>query len=178
MPALSSRRIAALLQAARNGATTVQRGRAFEDFLSYAFGSVPGVAMTHRDQLNAFQSEEIDVALWNDKRTGAFDFLPNIILLEAKNWSRAAGSAEVAWFDTKLRNRGLDFGIFVALNGITGDAADKTAAHQIIAASLREQRRLVVLAGPEVATLRTTSALVTLIKTKLCELAVTGTLFP
>jgi hypothetical protein len=93
MPTLSSRKIAALLETARTGTTTVIKGRAFEDFLCYAFGSVPGVAITHRDQLNAFQSEEIDVALWNDKKPGAFDFLPNIILLEAKNWSQAAGSA-------------------------------------------------------------------------------------
>ena len=178
MLALSSGKIVAVLQTARTGATPFQRGRTFEDFLCYTFGRVQGVAITHREQLNAFQSEEIDVALWNDKRAGAFDFLPNIILLGAKNWSHAVGSTEVAWFDTKLRNRGLDFGIFVALNGITGDAADKTAAHQIIAASLREQRRLVVLTGPDMSTLRTTSALVTLIKTKLCELAVTGTLFP
>ena len=106
------------------------------------------------------------------------DFLPNIILLEAKNWSSAAGSDEVAWFDTKLRNRGLDFGVFVSLNGITGNANDKNAAHQIIAASLREHRRLVVLTGFDVSTLRTTTALITLIKTKLCELAVTGTVFP
>jgi hypothetical protein len=178
MPLLSPRKVNALLCAARAGVTTTQRGRAFEDFLCYAFGSVPGIAITHRDQLNAFLSEEIDVALWNDKKAGALDFLPNIVLLEAKNWSSVAGSAEVAWFDTKLRNRGLDFGIFVALNGITGNAADKTAAHQIIAASLREQRRLVVLTGAEVSPLRSTSALIRLIKTKLCELAVTGTVLP
>lgn len=178
MPTLSSRRISAFLQTARTGATTAQRGQALEDLLCYAFGSVPGIAITHRDLLNQFQSEEIDIALWNDKKVGAFDFLPNIVLLESKNWSNAVGSAEVAWFDTKLRNRGLDFGIFMALNGITGDGADKTAAHQIIAASLREQRRLVVLTGTDLSDLRATSKLVLLIKTKLCELAVTGTLFP
>lgn len=178
MPALSSPRILELLETSRNGDTTTQRGRALEDVLCYVFGRVPGIAITHRDQLNAFQSEEIDVALWNDKKAGAFDFLPNIVLLESKNWSDAVGSAEVAWFDTKLRNRGLDFGVFVALNGITGDAVDKTAAHQIIAASLREQRRLIVVTGNDLSSLRTTLELVTLIKTKLCELAVTGTLFP
>jgi len=178
MPALSADRMSAFLQAVRTGDTTTERGRALEDLLCYIFGSVPGIAITHKDQLNAFHSEEIDVALWNDKKVGAFDFLPNIVLLESKNWSNAAGSAEVAWFDTKLRNRGLDFGIFVALSGITGNAGDKTAAHQIIAASLKEQRRLVVLTGTDLTGLSNTSALVRLIKTKLCELAVTGTLFP
>ncbi len=176
MPALSSDRITALLQTARDGVTTTERGRALESLLCYAFGCVPGIAITHRDQLNVFQSEEIDIALWNDKKVGAFDFLPNLILLESKNWSNAVGSAEVAWFDTKLRNRGLDFGILVALNGITGNGADKTAAHQIIASSLREQRRLVVLTGADITNLRTTAELIKLIKTKLCDLAVTGTL--
>lgn len=121
---------------------------------------------------------EIDVALWNDKKIGAFEFLPNIVLLESKNWTKPVGSAEVAWFDTKLRNKGFDFSVFVALNGITGNASDKTATNQIIAASLREQRWLLVLTGGDITALRMTAALVTLTKTKLCELAVTGTLFP
>ena len=178
MPALSASKIHTLLENSRIGETTTQRGRALEEALCYIFGRVPGIAITHRDQLNTFQSEEIDVALWNDKRTKAFDFLPNIVLLESKNWSNAVGSAEVAWFDTKLRNRGLDFGILIALNGITGNAGDKTAAHQIIATSLGEQRRLIVITGDDLLSLHTTLDLVTLIKTKLCELAVTGTLFP
>ena len=134
--------------------------------------------MTHRDQLNTFQSEEIDVALWNDKVNGAFDYLPNLILVEAKNWSNPVGSSEVSWFDNKLRNRGLDFGLLVALNGITGNASDRTSAHQIIAASLREHRKIVVTTGDDLLSLKDTDELVQLIKTKLCELAVTGTLFP
>jgi hypothetical protein len=176
VPVLSSDRIAAFLETARNGVATTDRGRALEDLLCYAFGCIPGIAITHRDQLNVFESEEIDIALWNDKKVGAFDFLPHIVLLESKNWSNAVGSAELAWFDTKLRNRGLDFGILVALNGITGNSADKTSAHQIIAASLREQRQLVVLTGTDISNLHTTTQLVKLIKTKLCDLAVTGTL--
>jgi hypothetical protein len=178
MPALSVRRMAAFLHTARTGANTVVRGRAFEDLLCYIFGRVPGIGITKRDQLNTFESEEIDVALWNDKKPGAFDFLPNIILLEAKNWRNPAGSAEVSWFDTKLRNRGLDHGIFVALNGITGDAGQKNAAHHVIAASLMDHRRLVVLTGADITPLRSTNELVTLIKTKLCELAVSGTVIP
>lgn len=176
MPALSPKKMASYLQPARTGATTVLRGRAFEDLLCYVFGKVPGIGITHRDKLNTFAAEEIDVALWNDKKPGAFDFLPNIVLLEAKNWTRPAGSEEVAWFDTKLRNRGLDYGIFVALNGITGDATQKTAAHQIVAGSLKDHRRLVVVTGTDVMALRNTIQLVTLIKTRLCELAVSGTI--
>lgn len=178
MPAFSTGKTSRLLRLARTGLTTPQKGRSLEDLVCYLFGKVPGISITHRDQLNTFQSEEIDVALWNDRLTGAFDYLPNIILVEAKNWSNPVGSAEVSWFDQKLRNRGLDFGLFVALNGITGDAEDRTSAHQIIAGSLREQRRIVVATETDITALRHTDDLITCVKIKLCELAVTGTLFP
>jgi hypothetical protein len=178
MPAFSAKRTSQLLHQVRNGVTTTQRGRSLEDLVCYLFGKVPGIAITHRDQLNTFQAEEIDVALWNDKLHGVLDYLPNIVLVEAKNWSNPVGSAEVSWFDQKLRNRGLDFGVLVALSGITGNAEDRTSAHQIIAGSLREQRRIVVMTDTDLTGLRNTDDLIMLIKTKLCELAVTGTLFP
>lgn len=178
MAAISSRRIIHLLQLARDGSTTTEQGRSLEDLLCYVFGRVPGITITHRNQLNTFNSEEIDVALWNEKRPRILDFLPNVILVEAKNWSRPVGSSEVAWFDRKLRSRGLDFGILVAVSGITGNAQDRTSAHQIVAQSLGEYRRIVVLTADDLLNLANTDALVDLIKLKICELAVTGTLFP
>lgn len=178
MAKLSSQKLINLLQLARNGTTTTEQGRSLEDLVCYIFGRVPGITITHRNHLNTFHSEEIDVALWNEKRPRILDFLPNVILVEAKNWSRPVGSSEVAWFDRKLRNRGLDFGILVALRGITGNANDRTSAHHIIAQSLSEYRRIVVLTAGDLASLVNTGLLVHLIKVKLCELAVTGTLFP
>jgi len=178
MAPLSDAKVRQYLSVMQNAGSAAEKGRSLEDLLCYVFGKIPGIEITHRDQLNTFESEEIDIALWNDRSAGSLDFLPNIILIEAKNWSSAIGSSEVAWFDRKLQNRGLDFGIFVAVNGITGNATDRTAAHEIVAGSLRDHRRMVVMTGNDLFGLRQTDALVTLIKTKLCELAVTGTLFP
>jgi hypothetical protein len=178
MATLSARKIHNLLNTARNGATTTKQGRSLEDLVCYIFGKIPGISISHRNPLNTFRSEEIDVALWNEKRSHILDFLPNVILVEAKNWSNPVGSSEVAWFDRKLQNRGLDFGILLALRGVTGNADEKTSAHQIIAQSLFERRRIVILTLDDIVNLRDTSLLVTLIKTRLCELAVTGTLFP
>lgn len=177
MATLSSRKIHNLLNTACNGVTTTEQGRSLEDLVCYIFGKIPGISITHRDQLNTFRSEEIDVALWNEKRSQTLDFLPNVILVEAKNWSNPVGSSEVAWFDRKLQNRGLDFGILVAVRGITGNAEERTSAHQIIAQSLGDRRRIVILTADDIVTLRDTASLVTLVKTRLCELAVTGTLF-
>ena len=81
----------------------------------------------------------------------------------------------VNWFDSKLRNRGLDFGLLVATNAFTGNPDDLTAAHSIVAAALREGRRLVVIQTQELLTLTDSALLVHLIKEKLCDLAVRGT---
>ena len=178
MAAISVKRVARFLEYGRNGNNTTEQGKALEDLVCYLFGKIPGISVTHRNQLNTFATEEIDVALWNEKRRPGFHFLPHVLLIEAKNWSAPVGSAEVAWFDRKLRDRGLDLGILVAIRGVTGNTADRTAAHQIIAGSLRESRRILVMTGDDLGELRDTKDLVLLLKTRLCDLAVSGTVFP
>ena len=118
-----------------NGASNAEQGHALEDLICYVFSQVPGISVTRRNELNAFLTEEIDVALWNESPVDGFFFLPNIILVECKNWSTRVTSAELAWFDTKLRNRGLNFGILVAPQGITGNAQEVTAGRSIVAAA-------------------------------------------
>ena len=175
MTAILPETVEAFVEAGRNGASTAVQGRALEDLICYVFAQTPGISITRRNELNAFQTEEIDVALWNDGHADGFFFLPNIILVECKNWSNRVSSAELNWFDSKLRNRGLAFGVLVAARGITGDAAELTAAHSIVAAALRESRRLVVINCDELLALTESSQLVQLIKEKLCDLAVKGT---
>jgi hypothetical protein len=175
MPLIAAATIQAFLDVGQNGHTTAEQGRALEDLICYVLGQVPGVAITHRNELNVFDTEEIDVAIWNDGDPDGFFFLPNIVLIECKNWSNRVGSGELNWFDAKLRNRGLPFGILVTTLGNTGLAADLTAAHAIIAAALREGRRLIVITADELLTIGSTDALVRLIKLKMCDLAVKGT---
>jgi len=175
MTAISPEIVEAFFEAGRKGASTAVQGRALEDLICYVFEQTPGISITRRNELNAFQTEEIDVALWNDGHADGFFFLPNIILVECKNWSKRVGSAELNWFDSKLRNRGLAFGVLVAARGITGDVAELTAAHSIVAAALRESRRLVIINCDELLALTESSQLVHIIKEKLCDLAVKGT---
>lgn len=175
MPAILRATVEAYVEAGTNGATTADQGRALEELICYVFAQVPGISITRRNEMNAFQTEEIDVALWNDGHADGFFFLPNIILVECKNWFSRVSSAELNWFDSKLRNRGLPFGVLVAAQGITGEAAEITAAHSIVAAALREGRRLVVISSDELLALTDSSQLVQLVKEKLCDLAVKGT---
>jgi hypothetical protein len=174
MAAIDQPTMQGFLDTSAAAATTTEQGRALEDLICYLFALVPGIAVTRRNVMNVFHTEEIDVALWNDIDADGFGFLPNIILVECKNWSSRVGSGEVNWFDSKLRNRGLDFGILVSTLGITGDPADLTAAHAVVAAALRERRRLVVVSVDELLALSDTTELTHLLKEKLCDLAVRG----
>lgn len=178
MPILSKAMIQRHWDRGDHAATMHDRGRALEDLVCYVFNKVPGIKVTKRDQLNAFASEEIDVAFWNDRHPRGFPFLPYIVLVECKNWSQPVGAEEVSWFDTKLRNRGLTFGMLLAANGITGEPDKKTHAHQIICGALAQGRQIVIFERAEIVRLRDTNELVVRIKEKLCELAVSGTVIP
>jgi hypothetical protein len=79
-------------------ATTTDQGRALEDLVCYLFEAVPGITVTERNAVNAFGTEEVDVAFWNDQPRRGLWFLPTTLLVECKNWSRPVGSAEVAYF--------------------------------------------------------------------------------
>jgi hypothetical protein len=159
------------------GMTNHAKGKAWEDLTCYLFGRIPGISITQRNTLNAFDTEEIDVALWNDQHKKGLFFLPNIILIECKNWSTPVSSIEVNWFVTKLDHRGQNFGILVAANGITGNPQDVTRANQIISTSLSRGIKIVVIRRNEIVGLNNTNEIVSLLKGKLCELAVAGTAF-
>jgi hypothetical protein len=178
MPRISRQRIHGFFRRVANNHATAVQGRALEDLVCYLFGLVPGIAVAIRNRLNAFDTEEIDVAFWNQRSQRGLDFLPSsILLVECKNWNSPVGSQEVSYFATRLRHRGCDHGILVAANGITGTPEDLNRAHQQIAAALAEGQKILVLTRDEIERLGSTSGLVRLLKQKLCELAVCGTLF-
>jgi hypothetical protein len=77
--------IQAYIDAGRNGHTTADQGRALEDLICYVMSQIPGVAITHRNELNAFETKEIDVAIWNDgAAAGLFFFCPTSFSSNAK----------------------------------------------------------------------------------------------
>lgn len=172
MPALDQNLMQGIVDAGNAAVTTTDKGRALEDLICYIFDILPGIAITHRNELNEFHTEEIDVALLND----GLNYMPINILVECKNWSNAVSSIEVAWFLTKLRNRGLDFGILVSPLGITGNQVDLTAANFEVASALKERRRLIIITTAEILGLSNTDELEQLIKLKICDLVVKGSI--
>jgi hypothetical protein len=169
--------VAKLLAAGDSAHTMTARGRALEDLIVYLFELVPGITLSARNALNAFEAEEIDVAFWNEGDPDGLRLFDHILLVECKNWAVRAGYPELALFNDKLRSRGRPLGIFVAAVGITGDPASRTAAHEVLNGALREGREIIVLTRREIEDLGDTEELVLLLKKKRAQLAVSGTIF-
>ncbi|MFD6791528.1 restriction endonuclease [Streptomyces anthocyanicus] len=177
MTAIDRDHVAALLEAGDTAASNAARGKAFEDLLTYLFELVPGISATVRNRLDAFASEEIDIAFWNDGDPNGPRQFDQIILVECKNWSKPVGAAEVTIFNAKLEARGRPLGILVAASGITGDASDLSSAHQILFRALGQKREILVVTRSEIEQLGETDDLVMLLKRKKLQLAVSGTIY-
>jgi len=167
-----------LLNAADRSKTSDARGKAFEDLACLIFGSIPGVSVIYRNSLNALESEEIDIVLRNRQHPKGLDIFDPFLLIECKNWSKPVGSSEITIFANKLRNRGLDFGILIAANGITGDPDDGNRAHQQIAFALKDKIRLIVITRADIEKIRSGSDLASMIITKVGQLIAKGTVGP
>lgn len=175
MPTIPKDHIKILFYRMDTSTNSVEKGNALEDFISEFFSYVPCIIITQRNALNAFRTEEIDIALWNDQEEKGFRFLPNNLLVECKNWSSPVGSSEVSYFGSILRRKGLDHGFFIAMNGITGDKLLLTDAHHIISEFLLDKIKIIVLDIEDIKRIEHTDDLIYLIKSKITQLHASGT---
>lgn len=154
--------------------TKQEKGKLYEDLACYIFEMIPGVVIAKRNSMNQYNTEEVDVSIWNDKFSDGLHFLNNIFLVECKNWSNPVKSVDVNWFATKVEDRGLDFGILVAAHGITKENDEVKRAQSILTGYLRKHIQIIVLEKDEILALDTTDDIILLIKNKICELVVNG----
>lgn len=145
--------------------TAPNKGVALEHFCAEFFGSVPGITVAERNLLSDAHSQEIDIVLDNDWPE-CLRLLGDPFFVEAKNWSSPVGSAEVAWFDWKLRLGGVTGGLLVAANGITGSSADGTSARAIVKQASLEGRQIYVVTPDELLACKSPVNLRDLIRTK------------
>jgi hypothetical protein len=167
--------VAAQLRCCDGASTAISKGRALEELITAIFQRVPGIEQVLRNTLNSFSTEEIDLAVGNAGHRSGLAAFPDVILVECKNWSNAVGSQEVTYFVSRLRQRGCVCGILIAMNDVTGDARDLTAARFEIATALKEKIRVIVLRRQELEVLRSPADFVQLLKRKMLELIASGT---
>jgi hypothetical protein len=174
----SQKRVKKLLAASDAAKTADEKGDLFEQLITYLFGKVPGLTHPQRNVIHESESEEIDIAFYNEQHPQGLKSFNEFLLIECKNWSKPVGSAEVEVFIGKVRDRGLDFGILISAQGVTGSGADRKAAHYKISIALSQKIRIIVMTRAEIEALRTTDDLVKLIKVKVCQLVACGTIWP
>ena len=178
MGAISQNRIQQYWAAGEAAATAHGKGQALEQLVRYAFEKITGVQHYMSNVVNQAQSEEVDVAFYNSKEKRGLPFLEHLILAECKNWSAPVGAPSVREFTTKLKHRACANGILVAANGITGDPQDRTAAHDAVRMALAVERiRILVITRGEIDAWTHSDDIVELLKLKLCQQAVEGSIF-
>jgi hypothetical protein len=178
MPRLKRPQLDVLLQRVDQATTNQEKGQSWEAVGAYLFGSIPGFSVSSTNRLHVLDQYEVDIAMWNDQVPSGLKSLPDVVFVEAKNWNSAVDANAVRAFDSKLGQQGVRFGILIAANGITGDAANRIAAHGVIAAALTLGRRIIIVTRAEIDSLTSTADLVRLIKQKICELVVAGSAIP
>lgn len=168
-----------LLHGVDHAGDSAAKGKSLEDLLVYLLSDIPGIADMERNRLNAFGTEELDIAVINTAAQDGLAFLPTVLLVECKNWSHAVDSAAVTYFASRVKNRGCEVGVLVAAAGLTGRAAGPTAAHFEAAVALaRDGIRILVVTLSDLRSITCTSELVALLRRRLLQVIASGTYLP
>ncbi|MEV4893917.1 restriction endonuclease [Nonomuraea sp. NPDC055795] len=155
--------------------STVIRGRSYEDAIAYLFERIPG-CQVQRNSLNRFKSEEVDLSVGNYRDVDGLKMLPEIFLIECKNWSQAVDSMAVAFFATKIRHRGCALGVLVAANGVTGDPIERTAAQQQATQALAEGVKILLVTTADLRKIASVGDLVSVLHRRFLDLHAAGTM--
>ena len=152
---------------------TDAQGRAYEALVAYIFGEVPGCRV-ERDVMNEFRTEQVDVAVGNDRVPGGFPMLPSVMLAECKDWSRPVDSATMGYFINTLANRSVELGVLVAANGITGQE-DRMHAAALGYAAASRGIKLIVLTTEDLGRLKSTADFIDMLSRRYLRAVASGT---
>jgi Restriction endonuclease len=158
-----------------NPPTNAAKGRAFEDLACYLLSGVPGITITARNEMNTFATEEIDIACKSEHDPAGLGGLVDFFLVECKGWREAVNSEQVSWFLTKIRHRGVRFGILIAANGITGEPEHLSRANFLVGVEMATFGiKMVIITRDEIETLTSGEEFAKLIIQKVCVLHASG----
>lgn len=73
-----------MINESQSSSTTYDKGRKFEDLACYLFETIPGITIAKRNAMNQYDTEEVDVSIWNDKHQDGLSFINNIFWWSAR----------------------------------------------------------------------------------------------
>ena len=158
---------------AEAAATSDAKGKFYEELVRYLFETVPG-CIAERNLTNVFRTEQIDVAVGNARHASGMWLLPHVILAECKDWDKPVDSDTVGYFMNILAGRGIELGVLIAANGITGDRDDLTNAHALGLHGSPRGIKIVVITTEDIASLQSIDDFVELLHRRYLRSFATG----
>jgi hypothetical protein len=166
------------LDLCQTAATAQAQGQAYEDLVAYLFDEVPGLRV-ERDLTSPLKTEQVDIAIGNPEGGAGIQLLPNVILVECKDWDRPVDSSTLGYFINTLANRGVSCGILVAAQGVTGDPDKRSAAYGLGPAASARGIRVLVITTDDILALTCSEDLVQLLEGRYLRAIASGALgFP
>jgi len=109
------------LRAVNQADSASKKGNTFEHLAVLLFEGIP--FLRKRDRKFRTATGEIDVIIeyLGSESLTIFDEYGRFLLAECKNWDESVSSDQIRIFKDKLEEHKLNFGIFFARNGISGD---------------------------------------------------------
>lgn len=133
------------------------------------FSGIPGLSLEDQDVQSNYRTEEIDLYFWNDRAPGGLHFLDCPLIVECKGWSGPLPGRELRHFATLLRDRGRTSGVLVAIQGITGDAAERSAGFFHVAAAMAGGQTVLVITGADLAALQDSAEIVRVLRRRMLD---------
>jgi Restriction endonuclease len=170
MPPLDQSHIAAEIAAVRGEKEDAQgKGKRLEALIALIFRAVPGLTLEAQDVTSNYRTQEMDLYFLNERSIEGLHFLDCPLIVECKGWSSAVDGRELRYFATLLKDKGRRSGVFVALEGITGNPDDKTAGFYHVTAAMAEGQTVLIITGEDLLDLNSGEDLVALLRRRLME---------
>jgi restriction endonuclease len=161
------------LTEAKTASTSDAKGKLYEELVRYLFEGVPG-CIAERNLTNVFRTEQVDVAVGNARLKDGLWLLPHVILAECKDWDKPVDSSTVGYFMSILAGRGIELGVLVAANGITGDREDLTNAHALGLHASPRGIKLIVITSDDIDGLQSVDEFIELLHRRYLKSFATG----
>jgi hypothetical protein len=145
------------------------KGQRLEALLARVLCSVRGMTLEAQDVVSAYETEEIDLYFWNDRARDGLHFLDCPLIVECKAWSGPVSGRELRTFATLLRDKGRSSGVFFALEGITGDALQRSAGFFHLASAMAGGQTVLVVTGNDLETIDSPADLVRLLRRRMLD---------
>jgi len=172
MTNISQSKINQTLGLIRKSESIEEQRYAMKLLMTNVLEKIPGVSITEGIGSNNSNENEIKIVCWNEQHIDGLYFFPSILAVGAINWLDPVGSDHIKWFVGNMKKMGLSCGILFDVDNLTEDEIEREDTRKLISLALSDEREVVILHGSDLEKLTSSKQLVSLIKEKLCELAV------